>query len=73
MFAILYGREDLKNDTICLKAFLQPGISEPVFHDDLVYKFEIMVRKPSFDDQLKTIIKHYKRVCYNRDIMRQSA
>ena len=63
----------LKNDTICLKTFLQQSISESVFYGDLVYEFKMIVGKPSFSDQFKTIIKRYKRVGYNMDIMRQSA
>ena len=54
---------------------LQQSISEPVFYGDLVYKFGIIVGKPSFSDQFKKIIKRYtrKKVRYNIDIMRQSA
>ena len=37
------------------------GISEPVFHGDLVYKFKRIVEKPNFSDQFKTIIKRYKK------------
>ena len=40
---------------------------------DLVYKFKRIVGKPSFSDQFKKIIKRYKRVGYNMDIMRQLA
>ena len=54
---------------ICLKTRLQQGISDPVFYCDLVYNFKRIVGKPSFSDQLKKIIKHYKRVGYNMDIM----
>ena len=50
---------------IGLKTLLQEGISEPVFYGDLVYKFKRIVGKPSFNDQLKKVIKHYKRVGYN--------
>ena len=32
-----------------------------------------IVGKPNFSDQLKKIVKHYIRVGYNFDIMRQSA
>ena len=32
-----------------------------------------IVGKPNFSDQFKKIIKRYKRVVYNMDIMRQSA
>ena len=58
---------------ICLITLLQQGISEPVFYGDLVHKFKSIIRKPSFSDHFKMIIKHYKRVGYNMDIMRQSA
>ena len=37
------------------------------------YKSKRIVGKPNFSDQLKKIIKPYKRVGYNMDIMRQSA
>ena len=54
---------------------LQQSISESVLYGDLVYKFRIIVGKPSFSDQFKKIIKRYtrKKVRYNIDIMRQSA
>ena len=58
---------------ICLKPLLQQGISEPVFYGDLVYRFKISVGKPSLSDRFKKIIKRYKIVGYNMDIMRQSA
>ena len=43
------------------------------FYGDLVYKFKRIVGKPNFSDQFKKIVKHYIRVGYNLDIMRQSA
>ena len=58
---------------IRLTALLQQGISEPIFYDDLVYKFKRIVRKPNFSDQLKKITKRYIKVEYYLDIMRQSA
>ena len=58
---------------IGLKTLLQWGISEPLFYGDLVYKFKRIVRKSNFSDQFKKIIKRYKTVGYNLDIMRQSA
>ena len=58
---------------IGLKTLLQQGISEPIFYGDLVYKFKRIVGKPNFSDQFKKIVKRYKRVGYNLDIMRQSA
>ena len=58
---------------ICLRTLLQRGISEPVF----LWQFSLyilrIVGNPNCIDQIKTIIKHYKRVGYNMDIMRQSA
>ena len=48
-------------------------LSEPKFYSDLVYKFKRIVGKPNFSDQFKKIVKHYIRVGYNLDIMRQSA
>ena len=56
---------------ICLKAHLQQGISEPVFYGDLVYKFLRIVGMLYLNDQFKKIIKRYKRVGYNVNIMRQ--
>ena len=39
----------------------------------MVIKFKRVVGKPNFSDQFKKIIKRYKKVGYNMDIMRQSA
>ena len=58
---------------IGLKTLRQQGISEPIFYDDLVYKFKRIVGKPTFSDQFKKIIKRYIKVGYNLDVMRQSA
>ena len=52
---------------------LQQGILEPIFYGDLVYKFKRSVGNPNFSDQFKKIVKRYRRVGYNLDIMRQSA
>ena len=56
-----------------LKTLLQQGILEPIFHGDLVYKFKGIVGKHNFSDQFKNISKHYIKVGYNLDVMRQSA
>ena len=58
---------------IGLKTLLQQGISEPIFHGDLVYKFKRIVGKPNFSDQFNKIVKRYIRVGYNLNIMRRSA
>ena len=47
---------------IGLKTLLQQSISEPYIYGDLVYKFKRIVGKPSFSDQLKKIIKRYKKM-----------
>ena len=58
---------------IGLKTLLQQFISEPIFYGGLVYKFESILGNSTFNDQFKKIIKRYKNVGYNLDIMRQSA
>ena len=63
--------ESIVKCNICLKTLLQQSRSEPVFYVDLVYEFKRIVVKPNFSDQFKKIIKRYKRVEYNMDIMRQ--
>ena len=47
---------------IGLKTLLQQGISEPIFYEDLVYKFKRIVGKSNFSDQFKKIVKRYIRV-----------
>ena len=46
---------------IGLKTLLQQGISESIFHGDLVYKFKRIVVKPYFSDQFKNVTKRYKK------------
>ena len=46
---------------IGLKYFLQQGISEPIFHGDLVYKFKRIVGKPNLNDQFKKTVKCCKK------------
>ena len=58
---------------IGLKTLLQQGISEPIFYDDLVYKFKRIVGKPNFCDQFKNIVKRFIKVECNLDVMSQSA
>ena len=50
-----------------------PGLSEPEFYGDLVYKFKKIVGRVDFSDQFRKIIVRYKRIGYNINIMRQSA
>ena len=48
-----------------LKTLLQQVISEPLFDDDLVYKFKRIVGKPNFCEQFKKIIKRDINVGFN--------
>ena len=56
-----------------LKTFLQPGISEPEFYDDLMYRFRKVVGKSNFSEQFRKLINSYQRIGYSLDIMRQTA
>ena len=46
---------------------LLPGFSEPEFYGDFVYKFRQII------GIFKKIIVHYKKVGYNKDVLRQTA
>ena len=59
--------------SVGLKTLLHQGLSEPEFYGDLVYKFKKIVGRADFSDQFRKIIVRYKRIGYNRNIMRQSA
>ena len=59
--------------SVIMPPLLQQGISEPIFYDELLYKFKRIVGKPTFIYQFKKIVKRYIRVGYNLDVMRQSA
>ena len=74
-FSKFYHRhsEFIVKHHIGLKSLLQQGISEPIFYGDSVYKFKRIVGKPNLSDKFKKIIKHYIKIGYNLDVMRQSA
>ena len=71
-FSNFYNRhsESIVKYNICLKTLPQQYISEHVSYGDLVYKYKRIVGKPNFSNQFKKIIKRYKRVGYNMDIIR---
>ena len=56
-----------------LKSLLRQGLSEPEFDGDLVNKFEKIRGMTDFSDQFRKKIIRYKRICYNLNVMRQSA
>ena len=55
-----------------LKPLLHQGLSEPELYGEIVYKFTNIVGRADFSDQLKKLIVRYKRIGYNKNIMRQS-
>ena len=63
----------LEKYSICLKTFLQQGVSEPEFYSDLVYRFRKIVGKSNSSEQFRKLINRYKRIGYSLDIMRQTA
>ena len=56
-----------------LKTLLLQGFSEPEFYGDLVYKFRKIVGKNDFLYHFKKIIVRYEKICYNIDVLRQTA
>ena len=52
---------------------MQPGICNPEFYRDLVYKFKKIIGNPNFSNLLKRIVNRFKRARYSLDIMRQTA
>ena len=59
--------------SVSLKTLLQPGISEPEFYGDLVYRFRKIVGKSNFSEQFRTLISRYKRIGYSLDNIWQAA
>ena len=58
-----------------LKTLLLQGLSEPEseFYGDLVYKFRKMIGKNDFPYHFKKIIVRYKKIGYNKIVLRQTA
>ena len=52
---------------------LHQGLTEPEIYGDLVYKFKKIRVMTDFSDQFRKIIMRYKRICYNLNVMQQSA
>ena len=68
---ILAGTNAIGNARNC--KLLQPGISEPEYYWDLVYRIRKIVGKSNFSEQFKKLINRYKRMGYNPYVMRQTA
>ena len=56
-----------------LKTLILQGISDTEFYGDLVDKFRKITGKNYFPYHLKKIIVRYKNICYNIDVLRQTA
>ena len=59
--------------TVGLKTLLLPGLSEPGFYDDLVYKFRTIFGKNDFPYHFNNKIARFKKNGYNIDVLRQTA
>ena len=56
-----------------LKTLLLQGLSKPEFYGDLVYKFRKIIGKSDFSYHFKKKTVRYKKICYNIDVLRQTA
>ena len=56
-----------------LKYLLRQGLSEPEFYGDLVYKLKKIVGSNNFLAQFNKIISHLKKICYNINLLQQTA
>ena len=56
-----------------LKTLLLPGLSEPEFYGDLLYKLRKIIGKNDFSFHFKEIIVRYKMIGYNIDVLQQTA
>ena len=56
-----------------LKTLLLQGVSEPKFYGDCVYKFRKIIGKNDFPYHFKKIVVCYKKIGYNKDVLRQTA
>ena len=72
-FSNFYRRhyELISKYNVGLKTLLSEGLSEPEFYGDLVYKK--LIGSNDFSFQFRKIIKRYRRIAYNLNVMRQSA
>ena len=74
-FSKFYRRhyELISKYNVGLKTLLSEGLSEPEFYVDLVYKFKKLIGINDFSFQFRKIIKRYRRIGYNLNVMRQFA
>ena len=58
---------------LAYRVLLSEGLLEPEFPGDLVYKFKKLIGIYDFSFQFRKIIKRYRHIRYNLNVMRQSA
>ena len=56
-----------------LESLLLQGRSEPEFYGDLVYKLKKIVGPNNFSAEFIKIISYYKKICYNINVLQQTA
>ena len=56
-----------------LKIPLLQGLSKPEWYGDLVYKFREIIGKMIFLFFLKKIFVRFKKIGYNKDVLRQTS
>ena len=56
-----------------LKILLLQGLSEPEFYSDLLFKFRKIIGKNDYPYHFKKIIRCYKKIGHNIDVLRQTA
>ena len=56
-----------------LKFPLRQGLLEPEFYGDLVYKLKKIVGSNYFSAQFIKIISQFKKICYNINVLQQTA
>ena len=64
---ILYLNSRLDLNLSCVE------LSEPGFYGDLVYKLNKIVDSNNFSAQFIKIIAHYNTICYNINVLQQTA
>ena len=52
-----------------LKSLLRPGLSEPEFYGDFMYKLKKIVGSNSFSAQFIKKISHYKKIGFNVNVL----
>ena len=63
----------MSKHNIGLKTPFLQGLSEPELYGNLMYKVRKIIGKNDFPYHFKKIIVRFKNICYNIDVLRQTA